>query len=398
MSKLTYLIISGLLSFNFLKNGLFPFLTADILFVLMLGWSIFGWVYYYHENSPIYNKNIYWALGILVLFFLSSLAPLFRYNQDLISTCIAMRTNVLIIYLITLLKIYPSEDDLFHSFRFLGLLAIGMAILVFVFPHWFVDMDSVKRLLARQSNGSSDLLVIWPGSACAVLYFYMLLQKMRQEPNAQHILWCTLFMAYIFLMQNRSTLICALFFYVYVFLKTDIQHKSWIIVGGSLIAGTYIFNILSGLIEETQSQLSDTKYNRWQAIYFFLMEQPNNLYTLLLGNGVPCKGSAYLYYITQAQTKRLAFISDIGLLGSFFYYGLAMMGGIYSFILKGIIRGKAFPLFLRYYCWWLLLIPTIQGFGLGDFSMIRYSLIFYMIIYYEHQNERIDNNRELQYS
>ena len=146
MSKLTYLIISGLLSFNFLRNGLFPFLTADILFVLMLGWSIFGWVYYYHENSPIYNKNIYWALGILVLFFLSSLAPLFRYNQDLISTCIAMRTNVLIIYLITLLKIYPSEDDLFHSFRFLGLLAIGMAILVFVFPHWFVDMDSDKRL------------------------------------------------------------------------------------------------------------------------------------------------------------------------------------------------------------------------------------------------------------
>ena len=74
------------------------------------------------------------------------------------------------------------------------------------------------------------------------------------------------------------------------------------------------------------------------------------------------------------------------------------MGVIYSFILKGIIYGKAFPLFLRYYCWWLLLIPTIQGFGLGDFSMIRYSLIFYMIIYYEHQNGCINNNRELQYS
>ena len=398
MSKSTYLIISGLLSFDFLKNGLFPFFTSDILFVLMLGWSIFGWIYYSRESSPIYDKNIYWALGILILFFLSSLTPFFRYNQDLVSTYIAMRTNVLIVYLITLLKVYPSENDQFKSFRFLGLLAVGMAVLVFIFPHWFVDVESIKRFLMRQSHGSTDLLVIWPGSACAVLYFYMLLQKMRQEPNAQHVFWCSLFMGYIFLMQNRSTLVCALFFYAYTFIKTDIRYKSWIIGGCCVVAGAYIFNVLSGLIEETQTQLSDSKYNRWQAIYFFLMEQPNNLYTILFGNGVPCKGSDYLYYIAQAQTKRLAFISDIGLLGSFFYYGLAMMGVIYSFILKSIIRGKTFPLFLRYYSWWLLLIPTIQGFGLGDFSMIRYSLIFYMIIYYEYQNGCINNNSELQYS
>ena len=398
MSKSTYLIISGLLSFNFLRNGLFPFFTSDILFVLMLVWSIFGWIYYSRVNSPIYNKNIYWALGILALFFLSSLTPFFRYNQNIVSTFIAMRTNVLIIYLITLSKIYPSEDELFQSFRFLGLLAVGMAVLVFIFPHWFVDMDSLKRLLARQSNGSTDLVVIWPGSTCAILYFYILLQKMRQEQTTQQIFWCTLFMAYIFLMQNRSTLICALFFYVYTFIKTDIRYKSWIIVGSCLIVGTYLFNILSGLIEETQSQLSDTKYNRWQAIYFFLMEQNNNLYTILFGNGVPCKGSAYLYYIMQAQVKRLAFISDIGLLGSFFYYGLVMMGCIYSFILRGITHVRTIPRFLRYYSWWLLLIPTIQGFGLGDFSMIRYSLIFYMIIYYEHQNGCVNNNSELQYS
>ena len=194
MSKSTYLIISGLLSFDFLKNGLFPFFTSDILFVLMLGWSIFGWIYYSRESSPIYDKNIYWALGILILFFLSSLTPFFRYNQDLVSTYIAMRTNVLIVYLITLLKVYPSENDLFKSFRFLGLLAVGMAVLVFIFPHWFVDVESIKRFMMRQSHGSTDLLVIWPGSACAVLYFYMLLQKMRQEPNAQHVFWCSLFM------------------------------------------------------------------------------------------------------------------------------------------------------------------------------------------------------------
>lgn len=397
MRKSTYLIISGLLSFKFLTNGMFPFVTNDLLFILMFGWSLFGWIYFYKEESPVYGKHIFWALGIFILLFLSSLTPLFRYHQNLISTFIAMRTDGLIIFLITLLKIYPSEDDIFKAIRFLGLLAVAMAVFVVIFPHWFVDIETIKRLLQRQEAGSTDIAVIWPGSVCAVLYFYVLLQKVRECATFQNVFLCCIFMGYIFLMQNRSTLICALPFFLYTFIKTDIRYKSWIMVGCCILAGTYIFNVLSGLIEETQEQLLDSQYNRWQAISFFLMEQDNNIYTILFGNGVPCNDSDYLNYITAAQTKRLAFISDIGLLGTYFYYGIAMMVVIYRFILQGI-RSPRIPMFLKYYSWWLLLVPTIHGFGLGgDLGMIRFCLFFYMIIYYEQKYGCISNNSELQY-
>lgn len=398
MQKSTYLIISGLLSFGFLTNGIFPFVTSDLLLVLMLCWSIFGWIYFSHEESPFYEKNKYWVFAIFILFFLSSLTPVFRYGQDFISTCIAMRTNALIIFLISLLKIYPSEDDIFKAIRFLGFLALVMSVFVILFPQWFVDLDTIERLIYRQEAGSTDIAVMWPGSSCAILYFYILLQKMRESPTVKNVFWCCVFMGYIFLMQNRSTLICALPFFIYTFLKADIRYKSWIVVVGGVIVGTYIYNVLSGLIEETQNQLSDSKYNRWQAIYFFLIEQNNNIYTILFGNGVPCKGSAYLNYIIGAQTKRLAFISDIGLLGTYFYYGLAMMVVIYRFIVKGI-RSKSIPIFLKYYSWWLLLVPTIHSFGIGSSdSMVRFSLIFYMIIYYEYQYGCISNNSKLQYT
>lgn len=397
MSKSMYLIISGLLSFNFLHNGMFPFLTNDILFLLMLIWSIFGWLYYNHEKSPIYNNNIYWVPFIFILLFLSALTPIFRYNQSLLSTLIAMRTNILIIYFITLLKIYPTEDDFFKTFRVLGLLALVMAVGVIFFPHWFVDAETINSLLKRRLNGSTDIAVIWPGSTCAVIYFYILLQKMRTNPSKNNVVLCCVFMAYIFLMQNRSTLLCALPFFVYTFFKSNIQYKFWIVVMGGIIGGAYVVDVLGGLIEETQSQLGDKQYNRWQAIYFFLLEQNNNLYTILFGNGVPCKNSSYLIYINWAQMKRLAFISDIGLFGSYFYYGLVMMAIIYRFILKGI-RKIYIPTYLRYYCWWLLLVPTIQGFGLGgDLSMIRYAIIFYLIIYYEQRYRSIDNYSKLQY-
>lgn len=395
MQKSTYLIISGILSFGFLNIGVFPYITSDLLLVFMLCWSIFGWCYYYRKDSPIYSRNMYWVLGILVLFFLSSLTPFFRYNQDLISTYIAMRSNLLIVFLLTLLKIYPSEEDIFKALKVLGLLAMTMSVFVVLFPQWFVDMETMQRLFRRQQTGSTDIAVIWPGSTCAILYFYVLLQKMRKEPTIKNVFWCCMFMGYIFLMQNRSTMICALPFFVYTFFKTNIRYKSWFIGGCLIICGAYIFNVLTGLIQETQEQLINPKYNRWQAIYFFLMEQDNNLYTLLFGHGVPCKGSEYLHYITDAQTNRLAIISDIGLLGSYFYYGIAMMLIVYRFILKGI-RNIYIPMFLKYYCWWLLLVPIIHCFGTGSStSMIQFCLVFYMIIYYEYQHGCISNNSEL---
>lgn len=395
MSKSTYLIISGFLGFGFLRNGIFPFVTPDLLLVLMFGWSIIGWMLFYQENSPIFNKNIYWVLSFFVFFFLSSLSPLFIYNQDLVSTFIAMRANILIIFLATLLKIYPSEEDIFKAIKFLAMVALIMAVLVIVFPQWFVDMETIKRLLQRQKMGSTDIAVMWPGSICAVLYFYILLQKIRECPTLTNAFWCCVFMGYILLMQNRSTLICALPFFVYTFVKTDIRYKNWILSICCIIVGTYILDILSELIEETRNQLSDSNYNRWQAIYFFLLEQNNNLYTILFGNGVPCKGSPYLNYIFEAQTKRLAFISDIGLLGTYFYYGLVMIAVIYRFILIGV-KNASIPIFLKYYCWWLLLIPTIHNFC-TDYgpSMIRFCLVFYMIIYYEYKYGCFYNNSEL---
>lgn len=396
MSKSTFLIVLGLLSFGFLKNGLFPFITSDLLLILVFGWSVFGWMLFYQENSPVYGRNIYWVFGIYVLFFLSSLSPYFRYNQDLISTFIAMRINILIFVLITLLKIYPSEKEIFTALRFLAMLALCMAIFVVIFPQWFVDLDTIERLIQRQKLGSTDIAVMWPGNVCAILYFYVLLQKMGERPTSQNIFWCFVFMGYIFLMQNRSTLICALPFFVYTFLKTNMRYKLWIFGACLVIVGAFIFDVLSVLVEETQLQLSDAKYNRWQAIFFFLVEPNNNLYTFLFGNGVPCKGSAYLAYIQEAQNKRLAFISDIGLLGSFFYYGLVMMIIVYRFILKGIWN-TGNPLFLRYYCWWLLLVPTIHTFGTGSVSsMVQFSLIFYLIIYYEYGC--FCDNSELQHS
>lgn len=200
-------------------------------------------------------------------------------------------------------------------------------------------------------------------------------------------------MIYIFAIQNRSTLIMAVPSYLYVLMKAQTRYK-WIIITIIVaVAGIYVINAFSALIEESQSQLGDKHYNRWQAVEYYLFKRSYGFYDTLFGNGKPSAGSVYLYELVRASKTRLAFISDIGLLGTFFFYGLAMMLFIYHFILAAILR-RNMPLYLRLYALWVLLVPTIHCFGLGGScsSMIAFSIFFYNILLYEDRCERVDNH------
>lgn len=390
MSKSTYIIISGLISFSFIPVKLFPFFTRDVQLILMLIWSIFGF-YYYPKYSDLYtNKNRNIVFLFFILFFFSSLTPVFRYNQDFIATVIAMRGNLVIIFLLTLFKIKPKEEDFYASFKTLSIIALILSILAFFFPHLFLSTKTLYNLNIRQSQGSTDILAIWLGYPAVIFYFYMSLGRMIQKSNKNDFLWCTICMLYIFIMQNRSMLIGTIPFYIYGLIKADIRYKNLIIILIALTMGGFIYTIVSSLIQESTEQLNNSNYNRWQAVSFYLFEQKNNLYTILFGQGVPCANSSYLEYIRDAQNNRYAIASDIGLLGSYFFYGISTLIVIYYFVFLGIFK-KAIPLYVKFYCLWILFVPTIHLFAQGmEFgSTIRLLFIIYLVVYYKEQSIKI---------
>lgn len=379
MNKSTYLIVSGFLSFGYFNY----FISVDILFFFLLLWIIWGF-YYFPGYSNLYsNKNRGIVFLFFILFFMSSLTPIFRYDQNIISTIITMRGNLVILLLLTLFKIKPSEDDFYYAFKILAITAIGFSVLAYLFPHFFVSEETIRSLHIRQTRGSTDFVVAWPGSATVVFYFYMTLGRLIEHPKKNDFLWCSICMAYIFIMQNRSTLIGTAPFYIYGILKADIRYKKSIIALIALIAGGFIYNIISSLIEESTNQLNDVNYNRWQAVSFYLFEQKNNLYTILFGQGVPSANSEFLEYIMSTSRKRLAIVSDIGLLGSYFFYGISTIGIIYYFVFKGIFK-KNVPLYVKFYCLWILFVPTIHLFaqGMAFGGTIKLLLVIYLIIFY----------------
>lgn len=386
MNKSSYIFVAGFLSLGYLNS----FLSADIQFVLFMIWTIWGY-YYYPGYSELYtNKNRGIIFLLFLLFFLSTLTPVFRYNQSLIGTAIAMRGNLVILFLLTLFKIRPDEEDFYTSFKTLAIIALILSIIVFLFPHFFASEEKIRNLSIRQSQGSTDFLVSWPGSVAVVFYFYMTLGRMLERSQKNDFLWCTICMIYIFVMQNRSTLIGTVPFYIYGLLKVDVKYKKIVIALIIISVGSFIYNIISSLIVESTNQLNDKNYNRWQAVSFFLFEQRNNIYTILFGHGVPCANSDYLKYLQDAQNNRYAIASDIGMFGSFYFYGITTVCLVYYYVIIGIIK-KNIPLFVKFNCIWIVGVPTIHSFGHGMAitGTIKLLLIVYLIIYCDNKYNKV---------
>lgn len=397
----TYMIIMGIVAFNYLPMQLFSFITPNVTLIIILCLIFLGPIICKKNNTHINTfNNRKWVYIVLLLLIISSIYPVVKAGQSFVSTLIALRYTFPIIYLLVLLRVSPNAEDLEVTFSFLGKLALVMGVIAIVFPEWFIPRYKLSNLHYSDTN---DLSLIWPGFQCAVLYFYILIGKLWKSSTSYNVfLWALVFLLYIVIVQNRSTLICAIPFFCIAFIKSKIRFK-WLIFTIAIIAlGGYIISIIGDLIMETKEQLGDMNYNRWQAVQFFLISSEKSFYTFLFGHGIPSVGSSYLNSLLSAQETRLAYISDIGLFGTYFYYGICMLLVIYRFIFFGIFSKRS-PIYLRLYSIWMLLVPTIHCFGtLSNCSeTIRFVIYFYLIIYYSSvkgQDGCFNNNRQLQFS
>ena len=133
------------------------------------------------------------------------------------------------------------------------------------------------------------------------------------------------------------------------------------------------------------NQINNPNYNRWQAINFYILEYKSNLLTFLFGHGTPASGGQYLDIVQNAAKSRLAYLSDIGLLGSYFQYGILFLILIYSFCLKSLKSYQ--PLYLKFYSLYIILVPTIHGFGNNySSSAILFSSFFYLVLFHRQKH------------
>lgn len=385
LRRLTILSIIGLdfLYLNFWNS----IITRDVLLVIFLSLTFLCLVVerntYSHLYIWRYKKYIYF---IWFFAFISSFAPTISYNQNFLQTLLAQRSLLCMSFLLLLLKISPTEEEIIRLLKIISVWAILSGVISIFYPQWFTDETGADFILAQRKQGAIELISTLNGAILLTLFYFYYCQNLIEKGTWKNLLLVLVLVLYLLILQNRSTLLVALPIFFYSIFKMKSPHKIQILAILSILVTIAILpfalTIIRQLTEETQSQLTSEGYNRWQAMDFFFFERDYNLFDILFGHGVPASGSPYLQELLDASVERWAFISDIGMLGTYFYYGLFFLLVFYiPFVFRVLAKGK-YPLYLKVFALWVLIVPTYHGYNLpGTISnCLVYCIYMYLVI------------------
>lgn len=385
MNKVTYLTLIGIATLNYLPLNPLGDKGRDISLSLFLIIYILGRFNLKTIKDKINTQNnkklIYLTFILLVT---SSFYPTIEYNQSFFSTLLAQRYNLTFLFFLELLRIQPSENDLYRAFKLLSILSAISILLVLKYPLLYADQARLTYLISQQAVGmTTDIAVTYPGSFSILIFFFLVANKLIKTHELKYFVLTCLVFTLLLVYQNRSSILIAAPLMAYIALTAKYKYKIFFLTIGSIIVAYVGYSIVSSLYDETIDQLGNDKYNRWQAIDFFIYEFPQNIYTFLFGHGVPCAGSRYLAKLLYAQEYRNAFITDIGLLGTFFYFGILTVSIFYRYIYIGLTT-KRVPIAFKFWYLGMIYTPWIQCWGIGVGNVVT-CLAFYLIVYYKYQ-------------
>ncbi len=385
MDKRRYFFILYVLSFGYLTNCFTSsVITLDASLVLTMLWGGWGWLVYSkknkHHSLPGINSI---TIVITLCLLISPLVPLYYYSQPYLSTMISQRFNFAIFLLPIIAVIRPTEKELFEPMRICSFITMVFFIWSIFMPGFFVDNDNAERFLNSKAMGeTTDIGTIVPGIPLAAFYFFYKFSTLVRKHTIHDIVECMSLLALLIAYQNRSTLIgiAPLVLYVlYKLLKTSKGYTSIIIIGIVLVAIPVLSIIWQSLAQETEEQMADENYPRLLAIQYYVFEAKDNLIKILFGNGVWTGKGLYTKVIESWPSN--IYVSDIGIIGTFFYYGILPLFILYKSVLYTLFA-KKMPVYLRGYSLWILLVPTIHTFlVLFVPSNLIFSLYFYLVSY-----------------
>lgn len=396
MQKKTFLFILLLLSCGYLEDGLtVSFFDKDLLLVGQWIWCIIGLIIYRSQAKNHLNKskNRNYVVIFFLIMIISTIGPYYEYNQPIEDTLISQRANYSIIVLFILLYIHPTVTDIFYAIKLAAFLSVFILIYSIINPNVFFKENVIEE---RLQYGSSDLGVagLLPGFDILRIYFYFTAYKLivNAKKSLLDIFIFLLLMTMIIVVQNRQSLIITIPIFIYTFLRIKNSYSRraiFVMAFVSLIMLLpFLQYIYESLLNESKDQLSNTDYNRWQAIYVFLIEWKTDIFNFFFGHGIGSKGSIYTNKLSQLGEYRGAMAQDIGFLGSYFFYGILFVLLNYYFIVQGFFR-KKMPLYLKFWCFGFLLIPVYQYWGMmnNGFAVV-FSILIYLVMYNKQYNTK----------
>lgn len=358
-------------------------LASTIILFLLFVYGLICW----GSNLPKKSRMDYYMPVVVIfgLLFISPLVPYINYNQGYFETLISEREIFIWAYLVLFCKMRVTEKEMIYSLRMISYLCFIYWVISIFAPHLFVDVSSRTNLsYIRRISTIKDMGTYVPGFGFAVFYALYCIHRFLVTSKTSHFIETVFFVIFILLYQNRSTIIIILLSFGYCVIKSKVTKtaKSLLILLPILffLLPTILY-LVESLIDESQSQLADTSYNRWKAIDVYLLERSYTPLNLLLGNCIPSSSGLYVRQMSYYNSTG-AICADVGTIATLYYYGIfpivLLIYWSYLSFKKGI------PLYLRFYSIFIWLVPTIHCFMHPySYSNIVFVVYVYLILYYK---------------
>lgn len=388
MTKSTYLKVLFFINLGFFHSNIVN--INIIIFLVSVLWFIFGWIYFTKKQNNYLNnfKNRKYVYILLIIYFISAFSPLAYYNQPFFETLISQRVNFYILFLLLFLRMCPSEEDIFNAVKTCIYLAVPLYFISIFFPEFFLSSTEIYNLQTSQYYGSMDLIRYNPAAAFLVFYITYLSNKFYKEPTIKLNLEFYSLCVVLVLLQNRSRLVFLLLIVLFIIYKTRNRYTIPIILTTLIIlSNDYFSNILNSLYTETIVNANDTSYSRTMSLQYFLIDQDFSIFKFLFGNGFPSITSDYFTFLNDLRLKSSIIVSDVGLIGGYFLYGISFILFLLNFIIKAFKR--KIPAYLKLFALFILIVPTIHSFGLQNFQQeLLFVTFFYLVIYFSNSSKK----------
>ena len=396
MPKSVYLSITMLLSVSLWDLiVLTPVFNPVTMPVFIAAWALLGLLLYRKQPEPFslfnytrFRKYYLWFFAGITL---SVIPAYLSWNQDIFISIIVNRALIIYAFIPLLMYIKPNDREIIRALIYYTV----VYMVVWLIQALLVPIPLTVPFLNWMSMGApfeidpTDFGKLLPGYTLITVLFYLQLQQFRNESTFKKLIPVLLVFGVLFLLQNRGTLFFATAVFMYVLLKLKSNYKPYLMlffaaVGALLMVYTYDSWI--ALLTETTGQATDSDYNRWKALNFFLFDYSPDWLNYILGNG-------RLSFQTEAGVDTFLLSmdgydqSDIGIIGFWSIYGLISVAVICILIFK-VIRNSYFPFYLKALAFHMLLVPIAWNFVAADAMVLI--LFFYLYAYYSEANRIAD--------
>lgn len=367
LKKSTYLVILYILFLQGLNFAPLANFGGDVFFILIIGYLFFGKYIYRRTQKILFPKKYYICIRwIFIGIFLSMISAALYYHQSIVQSLITYRTQYLMITPFFLAKMGFSREDVIQSlYKFTWVFSF-FYLLRYIIPGLFIISETYI-------DGDA---VVLPGYTLLTIPLYYTLQKLNVRIRLRDILFIIFVIGLIFLQGNRSTLFPVLILSCWMFLKVKSKYRIPFIIFISFIAFVAILQVwdtLHELIEETQHQLNDPKYNRNKAFVYFIEAFSPNLWCTIFGNGFL---SSHSTSIMRLLMERGIYNSDLGFVGYWNQFGLIPICVFLYLYISAIFR-KTIPYYLKS----IAIQTLICGLTISYFGS-TYHMIFFIVFYY----------------